>query len=349
MKTTFVSTAAITNFARQSLMQMQGEASRLNVELTTGRHADVGLALGHKTGQTVSLRSQFDSLSQFLDTNALVMGRLETTQISLGAIADRAESFVNIALAGRDGWAGDHVIVEEGRDALSFLLSQLNSSINGEYVFGGINNDTPPAADYFAMPASAAKASVDAAFFAEFGMTQNDANVANITPAAMQTFLDGAFAALFDPAGWSTDWSSASDTNLTSRIATDTLVQSGTNANIEPFRALAMAFTMVTDLGTELLNDNALRVVADKAAELAGRSIQQLALEQGDIGAVQQRIERTDQITSRQLNILNSDIVSLETVDAFETSTRMNQLISRIEISYAVTGRLQQLSLVRFL
>lgn len=349
MKTTFISSAAITNSARTSLLQMQADVSRLNVELTSGRHADVGLALGHKAGRTVSLRSQFDTMSQLLDTNALVMGRLETTQVVLGAATERAQSFMEIAIAARDGWAGRHVVVEEARDALTFLVSQLNTSMNGEFVFGGINNDTRPVADYFASPASGAKTSLDASFFAAFGMTQDDPNVASITAADMQTFLDGAFAGLFDPAGWSADWSVASDQNLASRISPDSLVEGGTNANIEPFRHLAMAFTMIADLGVDNLNENALRVVIDQAVELTSRSISQLALEQGDIGTVQQRVDRSDRLMSLQLDILNKDIAAFETVDPYETSTRINQMISQIEVSYAVTGRLQQLSLVRYL
>ena len=82
---------------------------------------------------------------------------------------------------------------------------------------------------------------------------------------------------------------------------------------------------------------------------IGDRGKQQLALEQGDIGIVQQRIERTDRVTSLQLDILNNDIAALETVDAYETSARMNELINQIEVSYAVTGRLRQLSLVRFI
>ena len=35
--------------ARLSLLQMQSDVSRLNVELTSGRHADVGLTLGRLT------------------------------------------------------------------------------------------------------------------------------------------------------------------------------------------------------------------------------------------------------------------------------------------------------------
>ncbi|NNE24995.1 MAG: flagellar hook-associated family protein [Rhizobiales bacterium] len=349
MKTTFISTPAIANATRLSLMRMQNDMTELNTELSTGRHADVGLHLGHRTGRTVSLRSEHALLNQLTDTNSLVQSRLETTQIALGGLTERAQGFVDITIASRDGWTGPHVGVADARDALSMFAAQLNSSIDGEFVFAGINSDVAPMEDYFGTPASAAKQAVDAAFLAEFGINQSDPAVANITAADMTTFVDGAFAALFDDPAWGATWSSASDQDVSSRISPDTVIETGTNANISPFRKLAMAFTMMADLGGETLNDQAFKVLTDKAAVIASQGIHELALAQGDVGVDQQRIERADRIMSLQLDTLNEAIINLEAVDPYETSTRLNQLISQLEVSYAVTGRLQQLSLVRYI
>ena len=204
-------------------------------------------------------------------------------------------------------------------------------------------------AEYFGTPAGLAKQAVDAAFLAEFGFIQSDPAAAGISAADMESFLDGAFAAQFDQPAWSTNWSVASDENVTSRISPDTLIESGTNANIEPFRKLAMAFTMMAELGGDGLNDQAYIAMTEKAVVAASEAIGEITLEQGRLGIAQQRVDRADRIMSLQLDILNKDISDLESVDPFETTTRLNQLISQIEVSYAVTGRLQQLSLVRFL
>ena len=349
MKTTFVSTPAIANAARLSLMRMQNEMVELNAELSSGRHADVGLEIGHHTGRTVSLRSEHASLAQYVDVNSLVMARLDTTQGALDAITQRSQDFINILVASRDGRIGRHAAPTDAKDALSFLTSQLNVSINGEFVFGGINSDVVPIAEYFTDTGSSAKAAVDAVFLATFGFSQDDPNVSSITATDMETFLDGAFDNLFVPAGWTASWSSASDTNVESRIAPGALIESGINANREPFRKLAMAFTMMADLGNERLNSGALGVVIDKAVTLASQANYDLALAQGEVGVTQQRILRANEVASVQLNILNNGIADLEAVDAYETTSRINELISQIEVSYAVTGRLQQLSLVRFL
>lgn len=349
MKTTFISTSAMANASRLNLLRMQNEVTDLNKELASGRHADVGLELGHRTGRAVSLRNEHAQLNQLMDINALVETRLETTQSVIKSLTERAQGFVDIAIASRDGTAGSRVAIEDARDAISLFVSQLNTSVNGEFVFAGINNDVAPIAEYFETPPGAPKLAVDAAFLAEFGFSQSDPAAASITAADMETFLAGSFAAMFGQPAWSTNWSTASDENMTSRISPATLFESGTNANIEPIRKLAMAFTMMADLGGKTLNDQAYVAMTNRAVALASEGIHELALEQGNLGIKQQRIDRADRIMSLQLDILNKDITNLETVDPYETTTRLNQLISQIEVSYAVTGRLQQLSLVRFL
>lgn len=349
MKTTFISTPAIANATRLSLMRMQNELAERNVELSTGRHADVGLELGHRTGRTVSLRAEFTRLGQFMDTNALVQSRLDTTQTVMSALADRSQAFIDTVISSRDGLNGPQIAAEGAGDALSFLISQLNTSVNGEFIFGGINTDVKPVDDYFASPAGTSKSAIDAAFLAEFGITQSDPAVANITAADMKSFLTGALADEFRPLPWSTNWSAASDQNLTSRISPDTLIESSVNANEDAFRRLAYAFTLMIDLGNENLNAEAFEAITEMSVRVASRAISDIALRQGDIGLKQQRIDRADQFMSLQLDILNKDIGNLEAVDPYETTTRINELISQIEVSYAVTGRLQQLSLVRYI
>src|SRR5437763_323441 len=75
------------------------------------------------------------------------------------------------------------------------------------------------------------KPAVDAAFLATFGITQSDPNVANITSAQMSNFLDNQFTALFADPAWSTDWSTASNQNLTQRISPNEKIETSVNAN----------------------------------------------------------------------------------------------------------------------
>ena len=57
-------------------------------------YADVGLTLGSRTGQTVSLRQEQTRLQAIIDTNGLVATRLDATQAALNPSADDAQSFL---------------------------------------------------------------------------------------------------------------------------------------------------------------------------------------------------------------------------------------------------------------
>ncbi len=346
MKTSFISTPALFHAGRTSLLRMQRELASLQGALTSGRHEDQGLALGHQIGRTVSLRNRHNRMATLIDTNGLLAARLDTSQAALGGIQSIAESFMATMVGLRDGTVGADIAVATARSALAELVAFANTTHNGGHIFGGINTGTEPLEDYFATPATAGKLAVDAAFLAEFGIAQNDPAVSAISAGDMQAFLDGAFGALFDAAGWTANFSSASDENLRNRIASGSEVDAGTNANEAGFRELAAALIMVADLGTENLNDNARRTVIDSALVTAGDAIQDIIAVRAEMGLSQERIERTSVSIELQMNIINEQVVSLENVDPYETASQVNQLVSQIEVSYALTARIAQLSLV---
>ena len=93
-----------------------------------------------------------------------------------------------------------------------------------------------------------------------------------ISAGAMNTFLDTTYANLFMQANWNTTWSAASD-QAPSWISTNELIETSTNANVDPIRALASAYTMIADLGVTDLNDEAYQAVVDKAIGIAGQAV----------------------------------------------------------------------------
>ncbi len=165
----------------------------------------------------------------------------------------------------------------------------------------------------------------------------------------MQTFLDGAFSTLFDDPAWSGSWSNASSQNVRSRISTTEMATTGTNANDEAFRKLAKVFTMVADLGIENLNDEAARAVVDTAMATVGEAIGSLTTIQANLGTAQDQVARSSERLSLQVDILNTQINALESVDPYEAATRVNSLLTQIETSYALTGRIHALTLLNYL
>jgi flagellar hook-associated protein 3 FlgL len=349
MKSTFISTRAISEATRLSMLKMQAKLLVAEKEVATGRLADVGKSLGHQAGQTVSLRQEHVRLSTIIDSNTEVATRLDLTQASIKQVLDGAQAFLGQLIGSRNSETGPGVIKGQAEGAQEALIDTLNAAFNGLHLFAGINTDVKPVASYDQSPPGANKQSVATAFQAAFGVTQQDPGVNSIAPASMQAFLDGAFADLFDETTWAANWSSAADQNLRSRISTSELVETSMNANELGVRKLASVYTMLADLGVENLNKQTFQTVVDTAIRLTGEGIQEMAKLQANLGIAQERVEVANQRMSLQIDIITTHIGALESVDPYEAQTRLAALTTQIETSYALTARIQRLSLLNYL
>ena len=348
MKTSTVSTASISAATRLSVVETQAKLAEAQKEVTTGRLADVGASLGYKTGQTLSLRQDYDRLKTIIDSNSVVDTRVSTTQTSLTSLTSDAQLFVSQLIAARNTDTGPKVVQAQATATLNSFTDLVNTAIDGAYVFAGINADVKPIANY-QDPGSPNSQAVANAFQATFGTTQSDPANSSITAADMQAFLDGPFSDLFEEPAWSTDWSSASDQNVKSRISPTELIETSTNANNVGIRKLAKAYAMISDLGIQNLNQAAYQTVVDKAVQLAGEAVQDLAQEQSRLGTTQERMKTANDRMTIQTDIMTKHIDQLEAVDPYEASTRVSQLMNQVETAYAMTARIQGLSLLKYL
>jgi flagellar hook-associated protein 3 FlgL len=347
MSTNYISTYMLSSALRSSIMGNQSALSRASTEATSGRFADVGLELGTETGLDVSLRADMGFVSQLQDTNGLVSGRLAVTQNGIDQLNSTAQEFLKSLIAARDVSGGANMILPSAVANLQDLISSLNVSYNGSYLFGGINTQNIPIANYAAGTTS--KNAVDASFLATFGFTQASPLVNTITPANMQTYLNTTFDAQFLSPAWNANWSSASNQVMTSRISATEIDNTSVSANDPSFQKLAEAYAMVSDLGTANLSQATFQVVVDKAITLVGTAIDNLAVLGGTVGTVQQRITAANDKLQKQQDILDQQIVAMEKVDPAEASVRVNTLQNQIQTALALTARLQKISLINYL
>ena len=349
MKMSFVSTQAIQNAMRLTVQRAQAEIVATQSEVVTGRHADVGLELGATTARSVSLNREVQRMQVIIDSNTLVNHRLTASQQALGQMAESAQQVL-------DQLIGVHGINELGRldvtrqtvlASFESFSSTANTSANGEYLFAGINTDVKPLASY--ADGSQAKASFDAAFLAHFGFDQDDAAVASITPPQMDDFLTNVVEPLILGAGWYADWSSADDTPMTSRINRNEVVESSTTVNSDGVRNMAMASVIVTEMLAVSLSGDTRELLVNRAIDYAGSAVSGINFEQTKLGMSEQRISRSNESLSTQMNLMSLHIGELENVDVYEASTRLNTLLAQVETSYTLTARIQQLSLTNYL
>jgi len=346
--TSFISTQSITTSMRQSILQMQSDLAANETEVSTGNYADIGLSLGATSGKDVSLQAQTSMLQTLTNTNQTVATRLSATQTTLSGLQTSAQKLLNSLLEGDGSNSNASTIQASGQNDLQGLISSLNSSLNGDYTFAGTNTGAQPITDYYATGA-ANKTAVDNAYLTAFGMSQTSSGVSTISGANMQSFLDTQFASLFQGTNWSTNWSSASSQTLTNQISESQTASTSVSANNPTFQQLAQAYTMVADLGTQNLNSSAYQAVSSTAQSLLTSAISNLTDLQANVGMVQTDVTNANNQMSVQSNILSTQIGNLESVNTYEVSTRITDLQTQIEDSYALTSQLAQLSLVKFL
>jgi flagellar hook-associated protein 3 FlgL len=344
----FVPSFFLSSTLRQGILAGQATLSNDEVELTTGRDADVGLTLGSQTGQSVTLHSQESLLQTIESSNNTASTVLSSTQTILTSLQSTAQDFLNSLLDTNGGAAPfEQTTQTTAMNDLQGLISQLNTNVAGQFIFGGINSSVPPITAY--TTGSTNQQAVAAAFQGAFGFSQSDPNVSSITSTQMQGFLSTQFSTLFQGTNWSSAWSAASDTPVVSQISPSQTVVTSVSANQSAFQDLAQAYTMMGDLGTANLSPGAFQTAVSSAETLLQQAITGLTNIGAGLGTTQQAITSANNFMSTQMNTLTTQIGKLEDVDSLSVQSQETDVQTQIETAFQLTSQLQQLSLVKFL
>jgi flagellar hook-associated protein 3 FlgL len=330
-------------------MQAQSSLTTAMTEESTGQYADLGLQLGDQSGYELSLKEQVGQLQTLTTGNSLVSTSLSTAQAALTAISSSAQSTLNDLATWTPGANSGANLQNMGQSALQSLIASTNATSGDQYVFGGINSAVAPMANYYSTPPSAAKTAVDQAFETAFNCLPTDPAAANISASAMQSFLSGPFAALFQGAAWTTDWSAASSTNTSAEIAPGQKVTTSTNANQPGFQELAQAYTMLSEFGGSQLSGDAQQAVATAASSLVSSGMVSMTNVQAELGSTQSAVSTANNSMSSQLTILQDQVGNLDNVNATTTAAQITSLTNQIQMAYELTSRLSQLNLAQYL
>ncbi|PPD45183.1 MAG: flagellar hook-associated 3 family protein [Methylocystis sp.] len=343
------STFSLTAALRGSINSLQRDLARGQKELSTGRHADPGVALGAQTSRSFALASTQSEVASIRSTNKLVAARLEATQTALGNLLDGARSMRATLLAAQTDGGEPSAIVTQARGALSTVVATLNGSDGEAFLFAGVNSNVAPLENYFANPPGSSKRAVDAAFAATFGIAQDDPAVGALTRAQIENFLNGPFEQLFTPTQWRADWSKASDEPLHSRIAISMTVDASVSANEKAFRQLATAYTMIADLGAQRMSKPAYHAVLETAMQTIDASIDALTRTKARVGATQASIETADAAMAIQSETLELQRNALEGIDQTQAAARLKEIMAQTEMAFTLTARISQLTLAKYL
>ncbi len=348
MPNSFISTDAIHAPARLAISKIQIELARVQKEVATGLHADLGLTLGSNTAIFNQMQQRQAWNEALTSSNRLGAARLDMAQTALSATSEAAQGILKQLVAAKGGIAAMPVLTASAIQDLAGLSAKLNTNAAGVYVFAGDNAAVAPVADYYSA-GSSARAAVLTAFEGAFGMPQGSPSVAAITPGQMRTFLDGAFAELFEEPNWQSSWSSASTESPRLKISDHETIEVGATAAEKPFRQLAQAYVMIADLGGDRLDPNTQKVIVDSASMLVSSAIAGIANVQARLGVSQARINAADGNAAAEGAVLLRQIAGMQESDPYEAASALNTLTVQLQASFAATARLQAMSLANYL
>jgi len=344
-----VSTQYLGTAMLPAVTQAQSQLTTLEVESSTGQYADLGLQLGSQSGYELSLKNEYDQMQTLTTDNAIATTNLSAAQAALDSIRSGAQSALT-SLTAMTAVSDDASTLQTlGSTSLQALIGSTNAASGQQFVFGGINSSAAPLTSYFSTPPSSAQTAVDQAFQTTFGFPPSSPLASSITTTALQSFLDGPFAAQFSGANWSSNWSSASSTNTTAEIAPGETITTSSNANQPGFQQLAQAYTMLNEFGGSALSQSAQQVLVTTAASLVTQGVSSMTTTEAEVGASLGQVTQANAAMSSQMTILQTQVGNLDDVDANSVATQLNTLTTQIETAYQITAKLQELSLAQYL
>lgn len=363
MKINPISTYVLNNSQRSIVSQAQAEINEASYEAATQRIKDPGLKLGRQTGRFIENENQISTLKGLKDSNNLAAQRMASAQSALQSLVAASEkdkpggSLIqfNNALMGDSVSNAPKTMQTAAQTALDSFVSAMNTSYNGEYVFGGTNTSEPPFDYYKAGSNVGASQVVLQTFHDYFGFDVNDPQVANITDSQMKSFIDGPFNDLFKDPSWGTNFSRAEDGAVMNRIsASGETVDISTSANEAGFRDAMKNMILVAEFGNIGLSKEAQEALSDRARagsdnKATGSAITEIITSASNLGNSQNRVTNANKHIDAQLNILNSTRNEMIGADASEASAKMIQLQTVLQISYNMTARIANMTLANYI
>lgn len=129
---------------RQIVARQTAEAERLAQELATGMKQDVFAANAPAATRSLEVRTHRAANEAFLATNQVLQGRLDSTATTLGGIAGLGRTFMDLSLTGAIMTDQRNVYRQQARHTLEQMVSLLNTTYGGDYLFSGQTTDTAP-------------------------------------------------------------------------------------------------------------------------------------------------------------------------------------------------------------
>ena len=316
------------------IANLRKRADDERVAAVTGRFADVTNELDGRVNELMQIEKSIGDLQSYAESIALSETRADTMQKSLGAVGSLAQNLADttsVLLTNATKQNLESLSVE-ARGELPSIIAALNVDLGGRTLFGGDDSTAPALPDDDTIFASSVP-------FLE----------AATGPGAAYGALEAEFmnpGGLFDTTFYQ---GGAGDAPVT-EVAPGERVDYGVKADEDPLRRIILNVVVLSaafDRTNGIVEDQRRDLVARAADELR-TSVSQLTSVQSRLGSAEARIATVKSRNIATEASLSISFNELASADTFESALTLSELENQLEVAFATTARLSNLTLANF-
>lgn len=128
----------------QNINVTQNSLNTSQVQISSGYVSQTFDGLEGNVEQYTSLNAQVSRLQNFQQGNSVITSRLQTTNTAIDQSISITNSLKSLLVTQLSGTSNSAAFQQQLRSSRDALVSQLNTTYQGSYVFGGTNTNTPP-------------------------------------------------------------------------------------------------------------------------------------------------------------------------------------------------------------
>lgn len=319
---------------RSIIAQLRGRSDDARVAATTSRFADVTAELGGRVNELMQIEKSFADLRSYAEAIALSEARSDTAQAALEIVSDAAQGLADTAdlLKTNGNDLNFEVLSRQARNELGSIISALNTNLGGRTLFSG---------DRVGSPALASAASI---YGTAAPVLEGQTDSATAYAALEAEFIGSG--TLFDTAIYLGGPGNAPATE----VAPGEIVRYGVKSDEAPIRRVLLNVVVIAAAfdRTNAIPDNQRKGLLDRASGELRNSMASFVSIQSRLGADQARIatvKARNIATEASLTIAFNELAA---ADPFDAAANLTELEGQIEVAFATTARLANLTLANF-
>lgn len=354
---TTVSTYATWYNQRTINSALQNQVNTLNQEASSGVYSNPAVQLGSQSTVLYHLQNEYSQQTAIQTAATAAGNKLTTMQTALTAMNTAIGTISTQALgtssADATGTTEYGVTATEATSTMNQLLTQLNTTYNGQYLFSGQDSGTATMVSSSSAtngPNAAISTALSNAVAANGGAPLTSSDLTNLTNSLNSMFSDTSGSATTNYTGAFYTASSSSNPVSVSVGGGQTVSYNLTGSS-QAFRDVFKGLSMLSMLNapSSQLDDSAKQQLALQATTLLNQGQSELTTQTAQVGAVQAQLSNISDTQQTAATATQLQISSMSEVDETSIATQLSAAKNQLEASYTITSQISSLSFLNYM